>query len=137
VNGSQFSETTLVVKLFNGATNAQIGSNATVNLKALGHTQLNINNAQLFPSFSGSTATNAYVTIEQTNTIPTSDANANGCPNGCPAFFAYGSVLDNQSGDATTLEPQYLKPLTDSAIACIFNLNCKTGLRVPHRAVKH
>ena len=136
VNASQFSTTTLVIKLFNGATNAQIGSNATVTLAPLGHTQLNINNAALFPSFTGSTATNAFVTVEQTNTIPTSDAGLNGCGNGCPAFFAYGSVLDNQSGDATTLEPQYLKPLTDAAINCIYNLVCKGSFN-PHRAVKH
>jgi len=136
VNASQFSTTTLVIKLFNGATNAQIGSNATVTLSPLGHTQLNIDSAQLFPSFSGSTATNAYVTVEQTNTQATGDAALNGCPNGCPAFFAYGSVLDNQSGDATTLEPQYLKPLTDAAINCIYNLVCKGSFN-PRRAVKH
>jgi len=136
VNASQFSTTTLVVKLFNGATNAQIGSNATVTLQALGHTQLNINNAALFPSFTGSTATNAYVTVEQTNTTPTTDAHDNGCDNGCPAFFAYGSVLDNQSGDATTLEPQYLKALTDAAINCIYNLSCKGSFN-PRRVAKH
>lgn len=136
VNASQFSTTTLVVKLFNGATNAQIGSNATVTLAPLGHTQLNINNNALFPSFTGSTATNAYVTVEQTNTQPTTDAAANGCSNGCPAFFAYGSVLDNQSGDATTLEPQYMKALTDAAINCIYNLSCKGSFN-PRRAVKH
>ena len=117
VNASQFSTTTLVIKLFNGATNAQIG----------------------FPEdqkFKWSPGKNAFVTVEQTNTIPTSDAGLNGCGNGCPAFFVYGSVLDNQSGDATTLEPQYLKPLTDAAINCIYNLVCKGSFN-PRRAVKH
>lgn len=137
VNASQYSTTTLVVKLFDGRTNAQLGATANVTLSPLGHTQPGISSATLFPNFTGTGATNAYVTVEQTNTVPTGDAAANGCSNGCPAFFAYGSVLDNLSGDATTLEPQFLKPLTDSAIACIFNANCKAGLNPPRRAVKH
>jgi len=134
VNASQFSTTTLIVKLFNGANSAQIGSNATVTLGPLGHTQQNV--SALFPSFTGATATNAYVTVEQSNTVPTGDAAAAGCPNGCPAFFAYGSVLDNASGDPTTLESQYLKPLTDAAINCIYNSACKGAFNL-HRAVKH
>jgi hypothetical protein len=136
VNASQFSTTTIVLKLFDGKTNTQIGSNATITLAPFGHTQILISDARLFPSFTGATATNAYVTVEQTNTIPTADAAANGCTNGCPAFFAYGSVLDNLSGDATTLEPQFMKPLTDAAISCIFNTICK-GAFVAHRPVKH
>jgi len=90
----------------------------------------------MFPSFTGSTAKNAYVLVSQTNTVPTSDASANGCADGCPAFFAYGSVLDNLSGDATTLEPQFLKPLTDAAINCIFNTICKGSFN-PKRPSKH
>jgi hypothetical protein len=136
VNASQFSTTTLLVKLFDGRTGAQIGSTAQITLSPLGHTQRGLSDATLFPSFSGASATNAYVTVEQTNNMPTGDASANGCPNGCPAFFAYASVLDNSSGDATTLEPQYLKPLTDAAIACIYNQVCKGAFKL-HRAVKH
>ncbi len=134
VNASQFSTTTLLVKLFDGKTGAQRDSTAQVTLSPLGHTQPGL--GSLFPSFTGSGATNAYVTVEQTNTQPTGDAAANGCNNGCPAFFAYGSVLDNASGDATTLEPQYLKKLTDTSIACIYNANCKATPTI-HRAVKH
>ena len=136
VNASQYSTTTLQVKLFNGPNGAQIGNTFSQTLSPLGHVQPSL--TQMFgTSFSGATATNAYVTVEQTNTTPTGDASANGCPNGCPAFFAYGSVLDNQSGDATTLEPQYLKSLTTAAINCIYN---STGCKGPfnlHRAVKH
>jgi hypothetical protein len=123
-----------VAKLFDGKTNLQIGTNANTTLAPFGHTQILI--SVLFPSFTGSTATNAYVTVEQTNTIPTSDAVANGCTTGCPAFFSYGSVLDNLSGDATTLEPQFLKPLTDAAINCVFNSVCK-GAFNPHRPASH
>jgi len=138
-NASQFSTTTLVLKLFNGQTNLQIGSNANITLAPFGHTQILISDTKLFPSFTGTTATNAYVTVEQTNTIPTADAAANGCTTGCPAFFAYGSVLDNLSGDATTLEPQFLKALSDAAITCIYSpsfANCKAGQTIK-RSVKH
>jgi len=137
VNASQYSTTTLLVKLFNGANGQQIGSTAQITLSPLGHTQRAITDSSLFPSFTGATATNAYVTVEQTNTMPTGDAGANGCPNGCPAFFAYGSVLDNASGDATTLEPQYTQALTTAAINCIYNTTgCKGSFNL-HRAVKH
>ena len=101
---------------------------------------MQVNLAAAFPAFTGATATNAYLTVEQIASTPTNDSPATCGTSGCPAFFAYGSVLDNSpsSGDATTLEPQYLKPLTDAAIACIYNPNssCKatSGFR---RAVKH
>ena len=140
VNASQFSTTTLVVKLFDGKTNTLLGT-AQQTLGPLGQAQPGV--GALFSSFTGPTATNAYVTVEQTNNQPTADAAANGCSNGCPAFFAYGSQLDNSTGDATTLEPQYLRSLWDigsnhGAVACIYNSDCKAGLAVKiHRAVKH
>jgi hypothetical protein len=134
VNASQYSTTTLLVKLFTG-TGTQIGTTFSQTLSPLGHVQPGI--SAMFPTFTGATATNAYVTVEQTGTQPTGDASANGCPNGCPAFFAYGSVLDNLSGDATTLEPQYTMPLTTAAINCIYNsTGCKGAFNL-HRAVKH
>jgi hypothetical protein len=136
VNASQFSNTTLAVKLFNGATGAQIGSTFTTGLGPLGNAQVLLGTA--FPSFTGPTATNAYVTVEQIASTPTGDSPQTCGASGCPAFFAYGSVLDNVSGDATTLEPQFTKALTDAAISCIYNpvASCKatTGFR---RAVKH
>jgi hypothetical protein len=134
VNASQFSSTTLRVKLFDGKTNTQIGSDFTQPLQPLGQVQPAI--GQMFPSFTGPNATNAYAVVTQENTQPTSDAAANGCNNGCPAFFAYGSILDNQSGDATTLESQFFQPLSTAAINCIYNATCKGSFNL-HRAVKH
>jgi hypothetical protein len=136
VNDSQCSTTTLVVKLFDGRTSTQIGSTFFQTLAPLGHVQSGF--GALFPAFTGSSATNAYVTVEQVNNTPvTGDAFCTAaCPNGCPAFFAYGSVLDNLSGDATTLEPQYLKGLTNAAVACIYNQNCKVAPLI-RRAVRH
>ncbi len=134
VNASQFSTTVLTATMYDGASQQQIGTTQNITLGPLGFFQGNV--ANMF-GFSG---TNAYVVVQQQagTTTPTSDAAANGCPNGCPAFFAYGSVLDNQSGDATTLEPQYTVPLSDNAVNCIYNLTCnsKTGFN-PHRAARH
>jgi hypothetical protein len=133
VNASQFSNTTLAVKLFDGATSTQIGATYTQALAPLGQTQVNV--ASIFPAFSGVTATNAYVTVEQLSSTATADS-PSGCPNGCPAFFAYGSILDNGSGDATTLESQYLVPLSDAALTCIYGGTCKSGVSL-RRAAKH
>jgi hypothetical protein len=134
-NASQFSTTTLLVKLFDGKTGTQIGTDKTVTLGPLQIAQPGV--GALFSSFTGPTATNAYVTVEQvaSATQPTSDAAANGCTNGCPAFFAWGSLLDNTTNDAITLEAQYLKPLTNAAINCVYNLTCK-GAYNPRRASK-
>jgi len=135
VNASQFSTTTLVLQLFDGKTGAQIGSTQQVTLGPLGISQPSL--SALFPSFTGSTATNAWVLIQQpAGSEKTGDADDNGCGNGCPAFFAYGSVLDNGTGDATTLEAQYTKPLSDNAINCIYNATCKGSFN-PKRAAKH
>lgn len=137
-NASQFSKTTLLVKLFNGTTGAQIGSDRQVGpIPPLGSEQNGI--AVYFPSFVGPTATNAYVTVEQipTATEPTSDAVANGCTNGCPAFFTYGSLLDNATDDAITLEAQFMKHLTLEQVQCLYNLTCKGTAVKLRRAAKH
>jgi hypothetical protein len=138
VNASQFSATTLTATLFSG-TGAQLAQ-SSFTLQPLGWLQTQVGSASLFPSFvQASTATGAYVVVQQSGTTPTSDASANGCPTGCPAFFAYGSQLDNQTNDPTTLEPQYLQPLTNNAITCIYSPDvaaCKSGTTI-HRAVKH
>jgi hypothetical protein len=132
-NASQFSTTDIVVRLFNGATGAQIGSDFVTTLGPLGQVQLNL--ANMFPSFTGPTATNAYVTVSQRNSQPVTGAPASCLPTGCQAFFAFGSVLDNTTGDATTLESQYGKALPDAAIAAIYpSSSGKTSTR---RAVKH
>jgi len=135
VNASQFSTTTLILQLFDGKTGNQIGTDQAITLGPLGQKQANI--AALFPAFTGSTATNAWLLIQQpAGSTPTSDASQNGCPNGCPAFFAYGSVLDNSTNDATTLESQYTRPLSDAAVNCIYNQTCK-GSFSPKHAAKH
>ncbi len=136
VNASQFSNTVLKVTLYAGnAPTTPVGTPYQASLGPLGQTQIPLPTA--FPGVSG---TNFFVTVQQISSTPTSDAPTNCLPNGCPAFFAYGSVADNASGDATTLEPQYFLALTDNQISCIYpgagQTPCK-GVPVMHRAVKH
>ncbi len=133
VNASQFSTTDIVVKLFNGSTGAQIGSDFVQTLQPLGQVQPAV--GTMFPAFTGATATNAYVTVSQRNSQAVAGAPTSCLPSGCQAFFAYGSVLDNATGDATTLESQYPKALPDAAIAAIYpSSSGKTSVR---RAVNH
>jgi hypothetical protein len=138
VNASQFSTTTLTATLFSG-TGSQLAQ-TSFTLQPLGWLQTQVGSASLFPSFvQASTSTGAYVIVEQGSTQPTADAAGAGCTDGCPAFFAYGSQLDNQTNDPTTLEPQYLFPLTNNQITCIYSPTtaaCKSGATI-RRAVRH
>ena len=136
VNASQFSNTTMVVKLFRG-TGEQIGGEFTVNLGPLGNTQINV--ANTFSGLNVPAATNLWATVSQRNSTPVNDPNnpvPQTClPDGCPAFFAYGSVLDNQTGDATTMEAQYLKALSADVIAQIYPTGA--GKPVQRRSARH
>ncbi len=148
VNASQFSSTTLTAKLRNGATGAQIGSDFNQTLGPLNMLQINLTNA--FPAIVGTQTTNVYVEVSQgvstpiVSSDPAKDAVANGCNNGCPAFLAYGSVLDNFSSDATTLEPQFTKALNTTQIACVYTpdqltvpCTLKMGGQTVRRAARH
>lgn len=138
VNASQFSTTTLVATLFDGATGAQIGTPYSATLSPLGQVQKSM--SEMYgTAFTGANAKNAYIVVKQINTVATTDAAANGCTDGCPAFLTYGSMLDNANDDGTTLESQYLKPLTDAAVTCIYTPDqsqCKAGATI-HRSAKH
>jgi len=138
VNASQFSSTTLVATLRDGASGNQVGTQKIFSLPPLTFEQPNI--AGAFGAVG--TGTNLYVEIEQGASTKTGDADANGCPDGCPAFLAFGSLLDNQTTDPTTLEAQYTKSLNQLQIACIYspadaNCSLKVGAKPLHRAVKH
>ncbi|HEX7139212.1 MAG TPA: hypothetical protein VF219_15265 [Vicinamibacterales bacterium] len=138
VNASQFSVTQFRVKLFQGAT--QLGGDVVTAVFApLQAVQQPVTG--LFPGVSLGSGTNLWVQVTQENSSPTSDASANGCPTGCPGFFTYGSVLDNTTGDATTLEPEYFKSITDAQLACLFpaqgqTVTCKSTPQI-RRSVKH
>jgi hypothetical protein len=130
VNASQYSQSTLVVSLYQGTlTAADKKGEYSVDLGPLGSTQVAFSAA-----FPNSTGENYFVVVEQRNPIPVAGAPST-CVQGCPAFLAYGSVLDNGTGDATTLEAQYLAPLSDAAITVIYpSSSGKSNVR---RSVRH
>lgn len=137
VNASQYSTTTIRVKLWNGANpSQQIGSDFTVTLGPLGFVQPGIGSmfGAAFPT--ADTSTNAFVTVEQENSIPTGNDVPTTClSDGCPGFFAYGSILDNQTTDATTVESVYEKALTGDALNVIYGTP-GSGKSPTRRAVK-
>jgi hypothetical protein len=129
-NASQFSSTTIRVELFDKMGNAQ--GTKDIALGPLGQSQQNVKD--MFPSYTGPTATGGWVRVSQISVSPTTDAGANGCPDGCPGFFTYGSVLDNGSNDPTTMEAQYTQPLNSIALLAIYPSAAGKGI---HRAAKH
>lgn len=94
VNASQFSTTVLRIRMFS-PTGTPVGV-FDQTLPPLAHIQLQV--PVIFPSFSG----NGYATVEQATVNPVPGQEA------LPGFFAYGSVVDNRTGDPTTLEAQYM-----------------------------
>jgi hypothetical protein len=150
INASQFSTTTLTAKLYSGAAPTTVIAQSDITLPPLGFLQTTVGAANLFGTAipQATTSTNLFITVEQSGTQKVvggaDDADANGCPDGCPAFLTYGSQLDTVTQDATTLESQYLFPLTNNAITCIYapnGTNCTGkvggGIDGIHRAVKH
>lgn len=113
VNFASYTSTTLELTLFN-AQNQQIGQ-ASVTLGPLAHHQQRI--TQIFPGFTGS----GYVRIRQTSATP-----ASGETEDINGFFAYGSLLDNRTGDPTTLESVFEVPLP---------LDCLVGSKPLRRGV--
>lgn len=138
VNASQFSSTQFRVKLFQGA--SQIGNDVvTASFPPLAAVQQSLGG--LFPNYPLGNGLNLWIQVSQEGMSKTNDADANGCPTGCPGFFAYGSVLDNTTNDATTLEPQYFKAISDAQLACLFpaqgqTVTCKSVPQL-HRSVSH
>ncbi len=132
-NSSQFSSTTLTLHLFD-RNGAALGDRQ-ITLGPLGQLQQEV--SVLFPAFIRSPdSTGGWLTVEQTSVTPTTDAATQpGCEDGCPGFFAYGSLLDNGTNDPTTLEAQYFAHLSSDAIKAIY----KNGDNVSpaRRAVRH
>lgn len=120
MNASQFSRTNLRVTLYQGSNRTPLGV-FNKELGPLNHTQGNI--TDLFPAV-GSVPSNVnlYVTVEQTSSTAVAGAPESCGSDGCPGFLAYAAVLDNISADATTVEPVYEQPLTDSALGAIYGL---------------
>jgi hypothetical protein len=133
VNASEYSKTEIVFRLYQGTlSETDKKAEAVRTLGSLGNMQYGF--AQLFPDITGS---NFFVTVEQRNSSAVQDGVVvpATCERGCPAFLAYGSVLDNISGDATTMEAQYLKEMDPAAIDILYPIGAGKGpLR---RLVRH
>ena len=91
VNFASYTTTTVQLTLFN-TQNQQIGQ-ANVTLAPLAHHQQNV--TALFPGFTGS----GYIRARQVSVTPASGETEN-----INGFYAYGSLVDNRTGDPTTLE---------------------------------
>jgi len=131
VNASQYSTTQLKVTVMNSS--GQVIGTGFQTLSPLGQAQPSL--ASLASITPAASLSGLWATVEQISSTPTGDSPAGCGANGCPGFFAYASVLDNASGDATTLEPQFFKSL-DYALSAIYPGSSagKTSIR---RAVKH
>ena len=118
MNASQFSNTTLLLRLYQGANTAPMAERR-VTLGPLNVAQGNL--TDFFPSVGNvSTNINLYVTVEQESSSAVAGAPTSCGTDGCPGFLAYGTILDNASGDATTLEAVFEKPLSGAAINEIY-----------------
>ncbi len=117
VNASQYSSTDIRLTLYRGRIRTEDKvAETVVHLTPLENTQRNI--PALFPTAPQND--NYFVVAEQISATPNPSGVPTSCNQGCPAFLAYGSVLDNVSNDATTLESQYLKELSSTAIDVIY-----------------
>ena len=120
MNASQFSTTDIRVRLYQGSNPNHIGEFVR-SLGPLNHVQGNV--TDLFPAVgSAPSNVNLYVKVEQISSTAVPNAPASCGSDGCPGFLAYAAVLDNVTGDATTLESIYEEPLTDSALGAIYGL---------------
>jgi hypothetical protein len=117
VNASQYSSTDIRLTLYRGRVRTEDKvAETVVHMTPLKNIQTNI--PGLFPTAPFND--NYFVVAEQIAAQPNPSGVPSTCDLGCPAFLAYGSVLDNVSGDATTLESQYLKDLTIEQILVIY-----------------
>jgi hypothetical protein len=117
VNASQYSTTNLSVSLYRGRIRPEDKVvTKIINLTPLENIQTNF--PGLFPE--AAFGENYFVVVQQISSTPNPSGVPSTCDQGCPAFLAYGSVLDNVTNDATTLESQYLKELSSEAIFVIY-----------------
>lgn len=134
INASQYSTTNLLVSLYKGRIRTEDRvAQRTITLTPLENIQTNF--PGMFPN--APFGDNYFVTIEQISSTPNPSGVPTSCDQGCPAFLAYGSVLDNVTNDATTLESQYLKELTSEAVAVIYPGSNSSGKPSIRRSVRH
>jgi len=124
INASPYSSATYTLSLYDGGS-VGLRDQAQITLQPLearnaGVTALFQKLAEWLKANPTRSATNAFVKITQSGVVLTPDAVAVGCPDGCPGFFAIGSLIDGRTGDATTLEATLTRPLTSAQIVSLF-----------------
>jgi hypothetical protein len=132
INASQYSTTTIMASLYKGRQRVEDRVAQTpITLTPLENVQLNF--PGLFPT--APFGDNYFVVFEQISSTPNPSGVPSTCDQGCPAFLAYGSVLDNVTSDATTLESQYSKGLDQLQIDVIYPVSA--GKNPMRRSVRH
>jgi len=139
VNASEWNTTEIVFTLYQGSlTDANKKAEAVRQLGPLGNQLYGFD--ELFRQTNGDVfrGSNYFVVVSQRAFGPNGGAvndPPEGCVDGCPAFLAYGSVLDNVSGDATTMEAQFLVPLSEEVIDLLYPTS--SGKKPARRTVRH
>lgn len=129
-NASEYSTTTIVIRLYQETLDNFKGEKQIV-LQPLGSVQQGL--TAMFPDVA--LGSNYFVTVEQRESTPFGNVPESCSDRGCPAFMAYGSVLDNVSGDATTLEAQFMKELSTAVLDELYPPSA--GKKPVRRAVSH
>jgi hypothetical protein len=131
VNASQYSTTNIRATLYKGRIhNDDKVVEKIIPLTPLENIQTNL--PGIFPE--AAFGDNYFVVFQQISSTPNPTGVPQDCDQGCPAFLAYGSVLDNVTNDATTLESQYLKELTIEQILVLYPT--AVGKRAHRRSVR-
>jgi hypothetical protein len=135
VNASEWNTTEFVFTLYQGTlTDADKKATAVRQLGPLGNQLYGFDD--LFRDSAGNVlrGANYFVVVSQRGGGAVNNP-PEGCVNGCPAFLAYGSVLDNISGDATTMEAQYMVPISQDVLDVLYPVG--SGKKRVRRTVRH
>lgn len=135
VNASEWNTTEIVFDLYQGTmTDANKRATAVRQLGPLGNQLYGFD--ELFRDGAGNVfrGSNYFVVVSQRGGAAVNNP-PSGCVDGCPAFLAYGSVLDNISGDATTMEAQYMVPMSQEVLDILYPQSA--GKKRVRRAARH
>jgi len=135
VNASEWNTTEIVFDLYQGTmTDANKRATAVRQLGPLGNQLYGFD--ELFRDSQGNPfrGSNYFVVVSQRGGAAVNNP-PEGCVDGCPAFLAYGSTLDNVSGDAITQEAQYMVPLSQEVLDLLYPV--AAGKKRVRRTVRH